>query len=407
MPDLPDLENQGWEQMKILLDRHLPQGNTSAPVASYTPSIVWPIAALWLAILFFTPVLIIDIGRNTSAVGEIASTTTHTADSAAPVSITDTVATEAIAVLTTAAVDGSSVHQPSVEEYTVQTTLNTHISPVRQPVSAEAANAPLSSGFTASSDSASIHTLDHILPEQQKLVDDPARIIIPAKPARFADKWALAVQVNRSLNSRTPSTDNNLYNLPVYPSFTASYYLNKKISISTGLAALAPGHLNKPISNRTDNIYIAGQPATPFAVTNKEEIKQTYYFQVPVTIDIHLKNHFILSAGVGLAFLHKALLQTDNNSNNLRDSSITVTSFRELLAPASIEAQTEVGKLYEIRQFDPRYLLGVSYEWRRFQLGLQYMRAIRPSVVSKYQPELNNHTELLNLHVGFQLFGPK
>lgn len=421
MPDLHHLENQGWEQMQQLLDQHLPREPKLAPVRPIRPLFVL-VAAACMGVLFCMPSLLTD----TTYTPPFVMTLT---DNPSPKELPNpsrggflpqyqqeenTAERPALALIHPSVTSASATNADA-------TTINASHSP--------AIHSYNSSFITDSGDNsllaamASIVSITQLLPSET--VNAPTEETLPVRlpiiefpmpPASTSEKLAalnkqallsVAVQLNRNLSAKHFTTDNSLYNLPVYPSVSASIHINKYISFSTGISVLASGHFDKQGVSETSTPVSGNGVASTMAVVDKDNVRQAYYWQIPVTMDVAVRRNLAVSSGAGFAFLQKVLVQresrtTDANANAYVTRTATPV-INTLLNRAEVQ-ETPAGKLYNVKSAERRLLFNVQYQLKKFNLGLQYSRALSPSVVFPEHPEMNMRNETLTLSIGFRLF---
>jgi hypothetical protein len=451
----PFLEDQGWEQMRRLLDEHLPQQPKGGVFRLFPWQAVAACAAGLLCLV--TPSLLKDSRQPAAGNGHTIAVTAgdssrqHDAYTAGiqpvqpavaapektPVDVDTGPATASAAAKAPSTLSAAFTNKIHSANHTqpIDTTVHNTPLPVtafngtssfpnttgnlnntgntsntgHQPaaVAGTGTTAPpgtgtLSSGTTASS-----------VPPAQK----QKPMVWPSFDVPSARKNAtehphgvnVAVQLNRNMAGHVSQSEQQLYDLPVYPSLLASVNISQKFSLSTGISAFTPGNFGSTATPPQSLVMSGSTEPTNFSVVNgKETIRQAYYWQVPVTLNFSLRKNLTLSAGTSLAFLQKVLIQRDETAYSYSPSVNTSTNTSRSLLSADALSNTSAGATYSVRRFDPRMVLGAQYQLNRFQIGVQYGRSISNSVVFKNAPDgKGNKNEILNFSVGYNLFQQK
>lgn len=427
MPELHHLENQGWEQMQQLLNQHLPQEPKQAPVRPIRPLFML-VAAACMSALFCMPSLLTDSRYEPPYIMTLA-------DNPLPKQIPNPGMDEF--PMPQGAENGSTHAVLALKGTTSYPTMaSTSASPTTGAAGTATKVADNHSSFAVGNynssfiaDSSLLATAEIVktaqaLPSEtvSATADDKQLVRLPMidfpMPAPTAsDKitmlkkqaiLSVAAQLNRNLTGSHFKTDNALYNLPVYPSVTASVHINKAISFTTGISVLASGHFDKQSVSETSTPIGNNSQVSTMAVVDKDQIRQAYYWQIPVTMDVAVRRNVSVSSGAGFAFLQKVAVQreariTDDNATQYVRPVTTPPVVNTVLNRAEIQ-ETPAGKLYNVKGSERRFLFNVQYQLKKFTLGLQYSRALSPSVVFPEHPELNIRNETLTLSVGFRLF---
>ena len=444
----PFLEDQGWEQMRLLLDEHLPQQPTPGVFRRMFSWQVMAACAAGLLLCLVTPSLLKDTRPMAPEANHAAANTPTSSNSQGGTTLlpgntinghtnnnianTHTGTTN-VDVDTGPAMTGktgpvvlaqsslSASNQHNHNNQPIDTSVRYH---PQQFQAANATNAASTGNETAvtgnntqaSTASAAPAAKQAQLPVTSSPAQSNKNIIWPSfdvpsshKPAETGHGVNVAVQLNRNVTGNVSQDAQQLYNLPVYPSLTASVDISKKFSLTTGISAFTPGNFGgAPSPNQVQ--VTSGQYAFS-AVSGKETIKQAYSWQIPMTINFAVKKNLTLSAGTSLAFLQKVLVQHDETVYNYAGPSSansTNSNSESRLLSADALSNTNAGANYTVRRFDPRLLLGAQYQINRFQIGVQYGRAFSPSVVLKNAPDAKgNKNEVFNFSVGYNLFQPK
>lgn len=251
---------------------------------------------------------------------------------------------------------------------------------------------------------AKIKALEDAYLNDQKTIPDQSKAI------------DIALQLNRNI-STSSVTGNSLYDLPVYPSVLASIRLNKLFSITTGVTANAPGAmisngnssaaardaLNSVASSSGQNVIVAQnvQGLTPLNASAKldayaqsnlsnQYVKQAFYWQVPILLDVWVMKHVKASAGANLAFTQKIWMAADNGAASTNGQLMNYSNFQEFYGD-------------NLRFFDPRMTLGLQYLWKKMSFGGSMSRSI---ISSTPNGALNGafSNQLFNVSFGYKLF---
>lgn len=220
----------------------------------------------------------------------------------------------------------------------------------------------------------------------------------------------MAVLLNRNL-SKSIATGNSLYDIPVYPTVTASIRLSQKMGLTTGITANAPSEVfgssaselsmsptSLTASDRSPSLT-SDRPESKYATSSFAAagsgslvVRQAFYWQVPVLLDFWPVKHFKLSAGTNLAFAQKVLVEQGIGDN----ASVQLMNY------SSLQGNGMQGN--NIRMFDPRMNFGGQYQWRRTLIGLHFSRSVLSSTRQVDGVDQNYFNQMVNFTFGFKLF---
>lgn len=421
MPELQLLENQGWEQMQQLLDLHMPQEPVAPVVSRPVRRLCYLVAAACILFLFLIPSLLCDsrltirgLMPETAVISGVAAINGHTGSNVITAKAT-TPATHS----TGNSVNGSTEPAVTTDYIThagvtagneiAANLYSTMPDSMQYTESIAAQNSALAAAQTPGT-AGSLHTaLATRLPLLEFKDETPAAEAEKMKMKKQA-LLSVAFQLKHNLNSGNMHTGNLMYDLPAYPALSASVRLNSKISLSTGVSVFAPGHFNQPVaSSETSTPSNNAGIASPLAISSTEQIKQAWYVQVPVTMDLAVRKNLSVSSGAEFAFLHKILIQRNAQVSgvNLVAASSRVTADKstesKLISPGELK-ETAAGQQYQIRTSERRFMLSLQYQLSKYTFGLQYSRSLNPSVNLISQPWYNSRNETFSISVGIRLF---
>ncbi|GGH65330.1 hypothetical protein HNQ91_002103 [Filimonas zeae] len=420
MPELQQLENQGWEQMVQMLNQHLPQeAPPSAPVRPVR-ILFMLVAAACLGILFCMPVLLTDSHRTVLPELSYADgpATAHPLPNPA---YAGTGTSPFMPVMASGNKPGAHLNRHSATMATALIPAYGKLIPETAGTDSSFVNTllaltdikPMPVNTALPSEAGTLPVSAERIPERLPLLFFPEAAPATAAEAALKNKQpllSLVVQLNHNLTSQYYNTGNMMYNLPAYPSVTASVHVSKNISFTTGFSVLSSGSLNGQIKSEaiTPVTNSNGDAASAIARVDQDVVKQAFYMQVPVTMDVAVRRNLAVSSGAGFAFLQKTLVQreartTDANNNQLVPATTAPGVTSTLLSKEEVAA-TAAGRMYNIRSSERRFLLNVQYQLKKFNIGLQYSRALSPSVEFYGHPERNIRNQTLTLSVGMPLF---
>lgn len=419
MPELQQLENQGWEQMLQMLNQHLPQEAPPHPAPVRPIRYLFMLAAAaCLGMLFCMPVLLTDSHRP------VLPETVYT-DGPSRHLLSNPTDTSS-GVLHFAPAFGTGITTTAFQKQPAAATASTPTIAIAAPehyinnydsvVNAAFTNADaqvIACTALVPSAAATGIASDEKIPQRLPLIFFPEAAPATAAQAALKNKQSLlslSVQLNHNLNSQYYNTGNFLYNIPAYPSVTASVHVNKNISFTTGISVMAPGSLNGQVKSEASTPVNNGDVATSMAVVDRDVVRQAYYMQVPVTMDVAVRRNLAISSGAGFAFLQKALVQREARTTDAGNNEFVPRTARPAITTTLLNKQeatepaTSASRLYNIKRSERRFLLNIQYQLKNFTFGLQYSRALSPSVEFPDHPERNIRNQTINLSVGMPLF---
>ena len=455
--DLQDLENKGWMQMQKMLNKHLPE---EAPVRKIGIAPIWKWLAAACIILGLAVPLVMKLNNkpvlsnndqatklikpdslNNVVTSKGKSDTTSGLNGAMAQKEASNInnkndGTPSIASISTDSVDKKLADKnitvnkdaPSLEKFTdgkrtapqIVGNTNRFDSSKLQAVAIKPSNTlPLASN-TKKDSSRQIVIAQNTKPSSEQKTPKPEKPYWPeeehednnAKHRYAAKSFDLALLLNRNTNAQQ-RTGNSLYDIPAYPSVTASVRISKSVGITTGLTANAPGNFNLSPNGGTTAMNLASPTANSkpsslmYASSSASYLTQAYYWQVPLTFDYFPVKNVKLYAGANLAFVQKVLLteQTTTVNAAAMSPSVRTTNTPVLKSNSAYEASVnDNGTSYTLRQFDPRMTVGGFYQVKSLILGVQYSRAIQPSLMQRSADLPNSNNSIVNFSVGIKLF---
>ena len=446
--DLQDFENKGWMQMQEMLNKHLPE---ETPVRKTGIAPVWKwLAAACIVIGVAIPLIIRLYDKSIPAQNR--QTATLATPGSAPnnsvveagkkdtASISDHPIVQHDGLNTkgkdTEITSGISIPSDAVNKQTSFTgkQKNNEIVPSQavgyahhfdssklQAVATKPTNTlPAGTSDPKKDSNHQVIVVQNTKPSSEQKAPQPEKPYWPeeehednnTKRRNKVKAFNLALLLNRNTNAQQ-HTGNNLYDMPAYPSVTASVRISNSIGITTGLTANAPGNFNLSpkegamAMSLADPMANAKYSALMYTSASATYLTQAYYWQVPLTFDYFPVKNVKLYAGANLAFVQKVLLteQTTTVNAGAISPAITTTNVPVLRSNSTYEASVnDNGVSYTLKQFDPRMTVGGFYQIKNLMLGVQYSRAIQPSLMQRSAAIPNSNNSVVNFSIGVKLF---
>lgn len=391
------LEDKGWQQMRNLLDLHMPQAEPGLPGRLRLLSWLVPAAAL---LLFTLP------------------TRTHDVQQRLQQNSRDQVFV-------------SSIHQPSPIDTIVHFTENSqqHSGQVRNEQAGKTGNPEnkeedknevsslkylqaaiaggqgfqyLSNEFLVQPGNPSTYQPIHLPGNERSKTGNAADGEHNRANNKTAQHFGLSVELNKTITGHTTEAKDLFYKIPVYPSLRATWAFSKMLGLSTGVSAFSPGNFQHPQTQETTLTY----QASLGVIRGKETVQQVYYWKIPLLLDVQVAKHVTVSAGADFAFLQKVLVKREESYDNVNSTPVPEPSSVSdtYLLRASAVGNSSLAQSYDVRRFDPRWTVGAQYHLNRFYAGVQYGQSFKPAVSYKNFPQQKSRNKVVTFTVGFNLF---
>lgn len=184
----------------------------------------------------------------------------------------------------------------------------------------------------------------------------------------------------------------------VYPVAFVSYRLSTRWSLGIGLSAPAPVAYSS--SPTVTSLYVAADSLQNVSqTTTSQKLARLTYLDIPLMMRYQLFNHLTVEAGVQASYL----LEQQNAATS---TTAPVRGFIPLYAtvnayyPGNHDPTTA-----QVTKLDPRCLMGLNYEFHRFNAEVQYEAGLRTAVTQTDDEgnTISQRTGVVRMMIGYRL----
>jgi len=199
----------------------------------------------------------------------------------------------------------------------------------------------------------------------------------PGKKWQLSAGLAMNISVNASQQSLQP-----------YPFVRVKYSLNKTFYIASGLNLFSPVTSNASGVQKT--MYLTDSLNSINLYDQRLHYKRLQYIDVPFTAGVKINKHISAEAGIQVSKLISSKTATTLDPYTLNAFDIR-----------TLGSLPVIPNYYEQRKTDIRYIAGVNYEWKKISLNLQYQQGSAPLL--KGNAVSTDKNKLLSLKIAYRL----
>jgi hypothetical protein len=225
--------------------------------------------------------------------------------------------------------------------------------------------------------------------------------LVHIRGPQHLSKWSL----NIGLAANTPGSFTKIRNnnqtkweAGVYPVAVLWYRLSPRWSLGLGLAAPAPiGYSNTP--TRTNEYVAADSLQNVAQTTTSQRLAMLTYLDIPLTMKFELFSHLTIEAGIQASYLLSQQNETNSVNKDVRGLVVLDNSVNIYYPVNHDPLHARVMKI------DPRALLGLNYQFHRFNAGLQYEGGLRAAVnqTDNEGNPISERTSVMRMMIGYRL----
>jgi hypothetical protein len=363
--------NEGWQQMQILLDAHLP---LKATTRQSTRRVIYCAAAIFICLL-----LCISLQLNTAS--SRLRTFDNTSSRQSTINQQAVIKNEQKQVGTTHLLPlGKNDYTGGQSKHNSVTENNGNSLPVA-----------IETGFI---DKHVYGIIETDSPKKQAgIAIEVQPVLIHPRQKNNLSKVAARPSWNLYAGTGLNFNLNSQQQLQPYPFAEVKYNLSQNFYLAIGLTALAPvstiaGGVSKTVylNDTVNNIRLYNEVTT---------YRRLQYADIPLSAGLYLTKHWSVSGGIQLSVLlnkqtQKVLEPYDYQMNNVTGLSLPIAV-----------STARAGQEYNVlpNKADYRYITGIAYSQSNVIVGLTYQHAFKPAA----NGPVSRHNNLVSLSLLFKI----
>lgn len=371
-PPIP--AGEGWSQMQLLLDVHMPSAHPKKkPIIYY-----WLAAALLGLLLAGFPL------KETIKPLQNISLQTNDAGAA--------IVSPVQAALLQAATFDPYKRDIKIANSTPYNAIVGHANTIKEGEVKDSSNT-ISSHKQDTVDVSTVALADNIFLSETKAatVTDSVPTTIK-KPATKKSKWQLYAGASTNI-----VTSEKTKNFQPYPTAEIRFAPNKHIFISAGLAVMSPVTSS---TSAVEKSYLLNDTLNNVKIYNENVVyTRLHYVDVPLTFGVNLTRHLSVSAGMQASVLLFSASYNNAESYDFQMNRMDVQA-TGLVALPNVDKPDETFAV-NTRKVEFRYVAGAEYRFNRLAVDLRYQHALAPAVKSEVTRGHNN--SLLSVGLKYRL----
>ena len=239
----------------------------------------------------------------------------------------------------------------------------------------------------------------------------PVKIDIPKQPLTFSlnkvyeqhlkVKLPVELYAGAGFNisgKRNHQPDFNLSQINIHPAVRLVVPLNKKLSLHTGLYAFSSVNALEASTEKKELVNDVN--ANLYYTINKASMMKASYFEVPVTLNYHLSTNFTAGAGVEISRLYQFSVKETEKEYDYNEN-ITATNLDRNITVSTLAAPAKKDKI-SLEKWDPRMVIETTFKKGPLLFSAGYHFGFSTSVTTEETNGTTNHFKNDYFKVGIQ-----